>query len=267
MLRCLLVSMLLLSAGATAAQAAPKPSAAEVVERVAEALGGPKGGARVLGTARELDFIYTRSVRDAVTTKQIDAGHRYVRADGGRRQRLDLRVAQDGVDSGSIIDGKTAWVVVGGARHDVDPLAIQARLPEFSPERMFSVPLALAAEGPRLLGEATLTVDERVDEGGRRRWVLLGLGEDGQETARLEVDARTSLPLEVAFRSPAGHVVYRYADFRQVAPGLVLPFQREFHRNGIRISRTEVTRLRLEVDEAPLFSPVGTALEALPMTP
>jgi hypothetical protein len=174
----------------------------------------------------------------------------------------------DGKDSAAVVDGETAWLVVGGDKHDAQADVVTGRLVEFSPERLFSVPLALASEGRQILGDAALSVVGRVDDKGKGRFILLGTDADGTETARLEVDAHTYQPLEVAFRSPSGEVVYRYGDYRQIADGLIVPFEREFLRNGIRISRTEVKRLSLHVPaDADRFDPDKRLLPKLKMGP
>jgi hypothetical protein len=252
-----LFALLLIAAPAAADDVTDQASLAH---GVSDALGD---GAPKLASAATLDFVFERTVRDSLTTKETTAVHRYVRS-GPRRQRLDIRVT-GGVDSAAIIDGAAAWVVVDGKAHDAEAAAVGSRLPEFAPERIFSVPLALATEGPRILGADALAFDEQVDDAGQRRFVLVGRDAEGAETARLEVDARSLLPLQVAFESPSGFVVYRYDDYRQVAPGLMLPFRREFLRNGIRISTTIVRRLDLDGDPADgLFDRANLALGPLP---
>jgi len=258
-MRTLTISLFLLLAPPLSA--APVSDQKSLAEGVSDALGE---GAPRLAQATTLDFVFERTVRDSVSTKETTAVHRYLRAAGSRRQRLDIRVS-GGTDSAAVIDGDAAWLIVDGKHHDADVAAVAARLPEFAPERIFSVPLALATEGTRILGVEALSFGEEVDDAGKRRFVLVGTDGDGKETARLEVDARTLLPLQVAFESPAGFVVYRYRDYREVAPGLTLPFEREFLRNGIRISTTRVRRLSLDgaADESS-FDPAATKLGPLP---
>lgn len=246
------------------AQAAPAaPEIGVLVERISMALGGARGGARALAQVRELDILFERTVRDSVTRKEWQATHRLVSLDGGKRQRLDLRVT-DGTDSASVLDGDAAWLIVDGAVHDLEPGAVESRILEFTPGRLFSVPLALATEGRQILGDADLAVAGRVDEGGRARFILVGTGTDGEESVRLEVDARTYQPLEVAFKSPSGDVVYRYGDYREIAKAVVLPFERQFLRNGILVSTTKIERLKLSVPDADaLFDRARTELTQL----
>jgi hypothetical protein len=245
--------------------ASDAPDIAVLIERISLSLGGAEGGGRVLEAAKELDFVFRGTVRDGQSGTVFTAAHRYLMLDGGRRRRLDIRVESgEGKDSASVIDGERGWLVVDGARHDVEPAAIESRLPEFSPAMIFSVPLALATEGRQILGDAALSVVERVESGGGARFVLIGTGVDGRETARLEVDAKTYRPLEVSFQSPAGHVTYRYEDYREVAKGLIVPFKREFIRNGVRIGTTEVLRFGLRVPAEPgLFDPAVLELPPL----
>ena len=246
----LLLLPLLLPTPAVAGPAAPEIGV--LIGRISQALGGSEGGAPVLEAQDQVEFVFRRTVRDAVTTKELTADHRYVSLEGGERLRLDIRMVDgEGKDSAAVVDGDQAWLLVEGEKHDAEADVVTGRLIEFSPERLFSVPLALASEGKQILGDAALSVVGRVDDKGKGRFILLGTDAEGNETARLEVDAHSYQPLEVAFRSPSGEVVYRYGDYRQVADGLIVPFEREFLRNGIRISRTEVRRLSLHVPADP----------------
>jgi hypothetical protein len=260
---------LLLLLGATLwpadARAEPDlPKMKVVVERLSQSLGGPKGGLRLLEKSAELDFIFHRSVRDSLSRETVEADHRLVRKQGGVRLRLDVRVGgDDGIDSASVIDGEQAWVIAEGERHEADAGALRSRLSEFAPERLFSVPLTLALEGRELLAGADLQISRERDKAGDR--LILRGGEGDSSGVRIVLDGTTYRPIEVAFRSLSGDVVYRYEDYREVAPGLILPFVREFHRNGIRVSRTTVRRFDLHVaSTGDLFSPQNTALPKLP---
>jgi len=233
---------------AQAGSAPPAPEISVLIERISLALGGSEGGREVLESQNELDFVFRRTVRDSITTRELTADHRLVMRRSDGQLRLDIRMVEgSGKDSAAVVDGDAAWVLVGGALHEAEADVVEGQLREFSPARLFSVPLALASEGRQILGDAALTVAGRVDDRGKARFILVGLDASGMETARLEVDARSYRPLEVAFRSPSGEVVYRYGDYREVAEGLIVPFEREFLRNGIRISRTEVYRLGLRI--------------------
>jgi hypothetical protein len=248
----MLVLLLALSPMASVQAGPPAPEIGVLISRISQALGGPEGGAGVLDGQEEVEFVFRRTVRDAVTTKELTADHRYVVLDGGARQRLDVRMHEgEGKNSAIVVEADAAWVIADGQLHEAERDAVAGRLAEFAPARLFSVPLALAAEGEQILGDAALSVVGRVDDRGKSRFILVGTDADGTETARLEVDARTYRPLEVAFRSPSGEVVYRYDDYREIAPGLIVPFEREFLRNGIRISRTVVQRLALRVPADP----------------
>lgn len=255
----------LLPTRASTQRATEAPPLAALIERISQALGGSDGGVRALERVSSFDFAFRRTVRESHSAIELTAEHWLVSADGGARRRLDIRMVQgEGRDSATVLDGDAAWLVVDGERYPVDPNAVRARFTEFEPHSLFSVPLALASEGRQILGDAALSVVGRTDEGGRSRFVLVGTAADGSEAARIEVDAKTYYPMTVAFRSPGGHIVYRYDDYRTVGPGIVVPFQREFLRNGVRISRTEVFRFRLELPAGEnLFDLSGTDLPQL----
>lgn len=266
-MRALLLLLFLLPATASAQTGPAAPEIGVLIERISLALGGQRGGARVLDQASELHFVFDRTVRDSTSRKEWTATHGYIVLEGGDKRRLDLRVEGDkGVNSASVVDGEDAWLIVDGEAHPLEPAAADARMGEFTPARLFSVPLALATEGRQILGDAALEVAARVDEGGAARFILVG--GQGDDSVRLEVDARTYLPLEVAFKSPSGDVAYRYDRYKEVSKGLVVPFEREFHRDGILVSRTSVTRFKLEAPKTPeLFDRSHLALAPLDRAP
>jgi len=260
----LLCGLLLSSTEVMAKESVPKLSL--LVERLGKSLGGPSGGMQVLKKASEVDFVFHRVARDAQSRQDIEAEHRLLRLAKGERLRLDVRLkGDDGIDSASVIDGSNSWVIAEGERHEAEEAVLRSRLGEFAPERLFSVPLTLATEGADLIGDADLKVSREQSDSGDR-FILRGGSEDSP--VRIELSATTYRPLLVAFRSLSGDVVYRYEDYREVAPGLILPFVREFHRNGLRVSRTTVRRLGLKaraVDD--LFQADSTQLRSLPKGP
>ncbi len=263
----LVLGVLLLPNLAAALGGAPRVGV--LIERVSLALGGDGGGVRVLEKARVIDVTYRRSIKESAEGKSLVAVHRYLRVKKGKRSRLDIRIRSGiGKDSATIVTGGKAWLMVDNESHEVNRAAVATRLDEFSPQRLFSVPLALAADGPEMLKGAALTLAGRVNEGGSSRFILVGTGSDGTETARMEVDARSYRPAEVAFRSASGDIVYRYSDYREVSPGLIIPYRREFLRNGILLSTTEVLRFKINgrVNDA-AFDTSSKKLGALPVVP
>lgn len=254
---------LLTAAGGHVAQAGDVPPLDALVGRISMSLGGKAGGAAVLEKATAFDLVFRRTIKDSHSRDEITADHRYVWLDRGTRRRLDIRVVDgEGKDSASVITADAAWLFVDAGVHPVDPQAATASLTEFDPLRLYSVPFALAAEGRQILGAASLSAAEKDGD----RFILIGRDEQGAETSRLEVDARSYRPVVVQFESSSGRVEYRYGDYREVVDGLLVPFEREFWRNGTRVSRTEVSRFRLKEpsDTSSLFDRTRSELAALP---
>ncbi len=266
LLATLLFVLATLLSPSTAVAQADTPKLGVVAQRVSQALGGQRGGMAQLERAGELDFVFVREVRDSWSRKPIVASHRLLRMRGGAQLRLDVRVSGDeGVDSASVIDDSAAWVLAEDEKHDADPAALRSRLAEFSPERLFAVPLSLADGARDLLFEVSLRVTRQSPENGGQL-VLVGEGDDAGDT-RIVLDANYR-PVEVAFRSLSGPVIYRYDDYREVAPGLIIPFIREFHRNGKRVERTTVRRFWLHArTSGDLFNPEKVKLGPLPQGP
>ena len=270
-LRLLTASVLLLSLAAPSEGAAQGdvPPLSALTERISLSLGGAEGGRKVLEAAADIEFVYRRTLHEVLSDGEITADHRYVAERERTRIRLDVRIVRgDGKDSATILDGEEAHLLVDGAAHVVKADNVRSRLREFGPDRLFSVPLALAADGRQLLGDTDFTVQERRVDPAGARLVLVALDDAGEETARLEVDARNYRPTSVAFRSPAGMVAYRYGDYREVAPGLIVPFEREFSRNGRTVSTTRVLAFRLSASPDPArFNPEVTSLGPIPHVP
>ncbi len=258
---CLLV--LLAFAGASPSRAGDVPPLDALVSRISMSLGGAQGGAAVLAKATAFDMVFRRTFKDSHSRDEVTADHRYLSLDRGVRQRLDIRVVDgEGKDSAAVVTAEGSWLIVDAAVHDVDAETVRAQLTEFDPLRLYSVPFALGSEGRQILGAASLSAAEKDGD----RFILIGRDEEGTETSRLEVDARSYRPLVVQFQSSSGHVEYRYGDYQEIADGLVVPFEREFWRNGTRISRTEVSRFRLKApaDAPNLFDHAQSALGVLP---
>ena len=252
-----------------AARSADLPPLDALTERISMALGGPHRGANALASADEFEFVYRRTLHEVLSDDELTADHRYVTEAAGTRVRLDIRVVRGkGEDSATLLHGGEAHLLTEGKAHSVNVDAVRSRLAEFGPDHLFSVPLALASDGRRLLGDTDLVVQEKVVDAGGSRIVLVANDDEGAETARIEVDARTYRPVAVSFRSPAGLVAYRYGDYREVAPGLIVPFEREFSRNGRTVSVTKVLRFRLKAPSDPSrFDSSVTALGPIPKVP
>lgn len=253
-----LVSIVTLT-GANQAPDAPPLDA--LVGRISMSLGGPTGGMKKLDAAPAIDLAFRRTVRDSHSSDEITADHRYVEI--GDRARADVRVVEgEGKDSATIVN-QTGWLIVDGVAHDVEIEAAQAQLREFDPRRLWSVPFALAGEGRQILQAASLEMEGRADgDDGRALLVMVGRDAEGTETSRLEVDAKTYRPTNVQFHSSSGQVEYQYGDYREIADGLVVPFERVFLRNGKQVSRTRVVGLKLEApkDQPQLFDRAATKL-------
>jgi hypothetical protein len=265
----LAAALVVLGPGAGSVQASGVPPLAALTERISLSLGGSEGGRQVLESADEFEFVYRRTLRKVLSDDVITADHRYVALEAGKRLRLDIRIVDGkGHDSATLLVGDGARLVVEGKSHSVEPENVKAQLLQFGPDRLFSVPLALAADGRRILGDTALTVEEKLVDAQGERIVLVARDEAGAETARLEVDARNYRPTSVSFRSPAGLVAYRYGDYREVAPGLIVPFEREFTRNGRTVSVTTVVRFRLKAPTDPsMFDASSTVLSPIPGVP
>jgi hypothetical protein len=218
---------------------------AELIGAAALALGGSEGGHVALAALPGYRLVYTMEVHDTASGRAFTAEHRYeVGEDRSVRLTVDVTRGKDGVDSVAYAGVDEAWVESEGEKTDFLPAEVRQRVLDFSPERLFQVPLEL---GPKGIDALPAEVHERlvaevIVEGDHAGDVVVRAVDDGdEEQVSMRLDDEDGLPREASFASVAGRITYRFDDYREVSDGLVIPFRRQFLRNGILLSDLTVT--------------------------
>ena len=228
-------------AEAKRASAGEAPSAEELIAEAAEALGGKKGGHLALVGLPGYRIVYRMTVHNAMTGKEYTAVHEYEAGlDGSRRLTVDV-VDGGGVDSVAFAGQGEGWVEADGEKTEFTADEVRQRIDDFSPGRLFQVPLELGPGGMDALPvevHDSLALEQTEDGGDL---VVRSADDGGNQQVRLVFGERGGPPLEATFQSIAGNITYRFDDYRAVADGLVIPWKRQFLRNGILLSDLELT--------------------------
>lgn len=218
-------------------------SAAELIEAASNALGGSKGGHEALVGLSGYRLIYKMEVHDPRSGNDYTAHHIYTHDLDGS-VRLEVKVIDGGgVDSVAVAGADGGWVEADGEKTEFEAAEVLQRIDDFSPQRLFQVPLDLAPRGVEAFPEEVrdALVSEWVDAEDHAAGVVVrSSSEAQQEQVRMVLDASNHLPLEASFASVAGKITYVFDDYRTVSEGLIVPFQRRFLRNDIQLSSLTV---------------------------
>ncbi|MCK6519917.1 hypothetical protein L6R49_00605 [Myxococcota bacterium] len=217
----------------------------KILDDVSKALGGADGGVIALHKATSVRFEYLREVPHQ--GQPIVAEHVYLR--DGARLRLDV-VVKGGPASSSttVIDGASASVLIDGKVSPRDVERTREVVAEYAPEGLLSYPLRFVSLVDSDPSHVALRVvgEERVD--GEPCVILESSGE-GAESAipglRLAVSSKDWRPRQVIFTTSAGVLLYRYSDWSEVSPGVVVPMRVEVTREGALVERLEVRSMTL----------------------
>lgn len=234
-------------ANAVGEAAAVSPDAltvAQWMERAARAHGGVDGGQAVIEAADEVLFRFRRRVPGGPV---VD--HTWARRGADLYVQVDV-VEGEAVPSRTWLLGDRAWLVAGDAPPaPQDPTRARAALDRFSPEQTLGFPLRFAravASRPEL---QLLHRDGTVRIEGERFEHLRYDGERGAGAVALAIDPKRFLVRQVELGTDVEPVVHRFADYRDLGSGLVVPWQvRTWHGEELA---DEIEVLQLEVD--PLF--------------
>lgn len=212
---------------APAAVAEPAPAAADVataaewLARARAAHGGPAGGSAALAVAPAVHFRFRREVAGA---PGFTAEHDYWRDGAGRRLAIvvDEASARAGraTSSVSVAAERGAWVAPAGAAASARDIGVViAAIDDFAPEAVLAVVLEVA---PLLSRPEAEEYDVLDAEPGV---VRVGLGGDAEAgtLAFVDLDPVTARIRGARYVTDAGPIVFAMADYREVAPGIVVP--------------------------------------------
>jgi len=220
-----------------------QPAVEVLTARAIEAHGGRTGGAEALARAEAVHFVFERTLES--NGKKSIYKHDYWREGPNRR----LAVDGPEKDSIAVATGSAAWVKVSAQVLNRDIGVVINQVDAFAPEAI----LAVAVDVATLL-KAPEVQNFRVLEGAESG-IRIGTGgnEDEAGISFIDVDTETGRVLRLRYVTDGGPVVYVLSDYREVAPGLVVPFRVQIERGDGRRELLVVKSLEITAQ-----APTGT---------
>lgn len=216
-----------------------RSSVGELLARAQAAHGGVGGGARALGRAPAVHFVFTRTLE--VDGKPATIRHDYWRDGAGRR--LVVETGGAGTDSVAVATAAGAWVKAGSTVATRDVGVLIGTLDAYAPEAVLTLALDVASllEAPEVERFRAL---EGAESGTR-----VGQGGDESEPGLsfLDLDPKTGKLIRARYVTEAGPVTVEMEGWREVAPGVIVPGKVRIERADGR--REAVAVERLEVAE------------------
>lgn len=229
-----------------------------VLDAAVKAHGGRGGGLERLSGAAALRFVYQRTV--PVEGGKLVAENVFLRRAEG--DRLEVKITEGtGTDSVTVArrDGD-AWVQVNGAVTERDGARAREVLDRFSPEAVLAVPLGLPDDVETAEAWRSLRLVGTVEEDGRPQQLLepREKGKGGLISASFDPESHTLS--RVTWAAEAGQITFRYADYRKLDKGLVVPFYTRVERDGALVEEVRVEELTLDLPlDLTLFQAPGGA--------
>lgn len=237
------------------------PASDEILERAVRAVGGREAGLPKLEAVDNLTFRYERTLQRP--DGAIVAAHAYLRTP--TQARLDVRIVSGpGVSSTTIVHADKAWLIANGETLARDPGKSKEILAEFGPEHLLSYPLRFATLVASDPAHGRLVTTDSLRVNGHGGYLLEYAGPEVGGALSVLIDGETWYPVEVTSTSDAGLVRVRFADWRALDAGVIVPFEVTMERDGQVIEVLKVLELEAPTTvEAARFDP-ATAAPAAP---
>jgi hypothetical protein len=215
-------------------------AASRILEAAVKAHGGAPGGLAVVQKAEAVKFEFRRTVPGGPTVK-------HVYAERGSDRFLEVVIEKGtGTSSKSGVAQGKGWLAVGtGAATLQDSGQTASELDRFAPEAVLAFPLGFASAVAERKEFQSLVpaADEQVD--GQACDVLRYDGGRAGTPLTLYVDEGDHRIRKVVFGSDAGDVIHEFSDWKELAPGVVLPRRIRTWRGAELIDEVEVLGIDL----------------------
>ncbi len=207
--------------------------------------GGASGGSQRLGLSASVHVVYTRTA----VLKETEASirHDYWRSAAGRR--LVVTTGGSAVDSLSVVSDSGAWIATGGKVTARDIGVLLEAVDAFAPEAILTVALEVAP----LLASPEVGRFQFLE--GAQGVVRLGSGADGLEPglSYVDIDPTDGRIKRVRYVTEGGPIEWDLRSWKEVQPGVVVPFD-------VRIERADGRKERISIEkfEVGAPAPAGT---------
>jgi hypothetical protein len=187
------------------------------------------------------------------------SSNRYIRF--GQAIRLDVDILEGpGTASVTLVtEQNAAWVSTTAGPLARDPARTREVLARFAPESVLAIPLSLARDISEHSAWSDLSVVEPDEASRSGRLVVKPVlsRRDGLQSA--EFSREDSLLAELTWSGPTGTMEFQFADYREVAPSVVVPWSIRIQRNGVLVEAVTIQQLELE----PVLDPAELSESAL----
>lgn len=240
---------------------AGKSDAAALLAQAMTVHGGPRGGFTVVDGAASVVLSYRLKSLDAKTGAPVFTRHVYRRKG---KDRLRLEITPIDVDApardaqGRILSAPAsitvhtpggAWVEANGGRTALGASIARARIEALGPSGMLRLPLAFPTRGGAAVGITGATIAGlRTLNGMPATRIDATPPPKPYREAALYLDPGTSRLAAARFLTDAGELLLTFSDYRTVAPGLIVPFERVVYRDGTVVSSVEIDGFTLDAD-------------------
>ncbi len=232
-------------------------SASSYLAAARTAHGGADGGFAVLEKAAAVELRYRLKSLDAKTGEPVFTRHVY-RRHGKDELRLDITPLEDGDTTASttVVGKDGAWLAAEGKRGSIATGVARSRIEALGPSGMLRLPLAFPMKGAAAAGiERAKVVGERTLNGEPALRLDAAPAPAPYKEASLYLDPVTKRLMAARFLTDAGELLLEFSDYKEVAPGLVVPQRRSVWRDGTVVSTVEIDEIRLDPEfDASLFT-------------
>ena len=247
----------------------PEPGSGSLLKAAMRAHGGETGGFAVVDRAASIRLSYRLKSLDAKTGAPVFTRHVY-RRKGKDRLRLEITPIGDASTaardahgrpieappSATVYSPQGAWVSTGGERAMLPMPAARARIEALGPSGVLRLPLAFPARGAAAVGiTRTVAAGTRTLNGQPAVRLDASPPPRPYKEASLYLDPGSERLIAARFLTDAGELLLTFDDYRTIAPGLIVPFERVVYRDGTVVSSVEIDELSLDVEiEDSLFA-------------
>jgi hypothetical protein len=219
---------------------ARREQAAALLAAAVDAHGGADGGLPRVQAADNVLFRYRRLVPGGPTVLQTYA-------ERGADRYLDVVIESgEGTASRSGVVGGKAWLSQAGAGAVTEDLAqTTEQLDRFSPEKVLSFPLGFARSAADRREFQSLEADGTTTVDGLACDVLRFPGDGAVPPMAMAIATTDHRVRRITFASDAGNVTHEFSDWREAAPGVVVPFHVRTWRDATLIDEIVIVDLDL----------------------
>lgn len=205
--------------------------------------GGERGGLDVVTHAGSLVLAFRREL--PIDDGVLVSNNRFYRV--GEALRLEVEILEGpGSDSVTLVtDQNAAWVRTDAEPIARDPARAREVLARFSPESVLAIPLSFARD----VAEDSAWADLSLSTSGNTKDGVVVVtpvepGREGLQSAEFAADSHLLTCLR--WSGPSGLLEFRFADYRETLPTVMVPWTLSIERNGQIVEKIQIERFEID---------------------